>query len=171
MTDANGITLRTWRPADRDAIALHANNYNVWINLNNHFPRPYRRADADAWIQRCAAEGENPSHFAIDYQGAAIGGIGFEALRDVNFLTADVGYWLGEPFWGKGFATAALHQLTAYAFEHSSLERLQAYVYAWNPASARVLEKAGYTLEGRLRRNFIKDGRVGDSLLYARLRE
>ena len=171
MTDVNGIALRRWRPSDRDALAFYANNRKVWINLTDRFPHPYTQADAEAWIARCSAEAQNPTNFAIDFQGTAIGGIGFEILTDVYRLTAAIGYWLGEPFWGKGIATFALKKATSYAFSKFQLERLQAAVFEWNPASARVLEKAGYALEGRLRHNVVKDGRIGDSLLYARLRE
>jgi RimJ/RimL family protein N-acetyltransferase len=100
-----------------------------------------------------------------------VGGVGLEPMADVYRLTATVGYWLGEPFWGRGFATQALRALSAYAFSTFDLHRLEAAVFGWNLASARVLEKAGYSLEGRLRRSVIKDGRIADSLLYARLRE
>ena len=96
--------------------------------------------------------------------------MGFGILKDVYSKTAEIGYWLGEPFWGRGIATTALKETTAYAFAHFEIERLQAHVFEWNPASARVLEKAGYTLEGRQRRHVFKDGRIGDALLYARLR-
>jgi len=108
---------------------------------------------------------------AIDWQGEAIGGMGLEPHNDVHRLVADIGYWLGEPFWGRGFATQGLRAFTAYAFSTFDLYRLQATVFAWNVGSAKVLEKAGYALEGRLRHNIIKDGRIADTLLYARLRE
>jgi len=92
-------------------------------------------------------------------------------LDDVDCKTTEIGYWLGEPFWGRGIATAALKQTTEYAFQTFGLERIQAHVFAWNPASARVLEKCSYVLEGRLRHSIFKDGRLTDSLLYARIRE
>jgi len=101
----------------------------------------------------------------------AIGGIGCRLLDDVNCKTAEIGYWLGEPFWGRGIAAAALKQTTEYTFQIFAVERLQATVFEWNPASARVLEKTGYKLEGRLRRSIFKDGRLADSLLYARIRQ
>jgi RimJ/RimL family protein N-acetyltransferase len=170
-TASEGLTLRRWRTADIEALVRHANNWNVWINLKDRFPHPYTDADARAWIAHCDARTGEPTTFAIDWRGEAIGGLGLEPHTDVHRLTATVGYWLGEPFWGRGFATQALRALTAYAFSTFDLHRLEATVFDWNLASARVLEKAGYSLEGRLRRSIIKDGRMADSLLYARLRE
>ena len=85
--------------------------------------------------------------------------------------SAEIGYWLGEPFWGRGIATAALRAVTDYAFAQHDLVRLHAAVYEWNPASARVLEKVGYVLEGRLRKSVTRDGQTIDGLLYARIRE
>jgi ribosomal-protein-alanine N-acetyltransferase len=171
MAEAVEITLRPWRFSDKASLIRYANNRKVWINLNDVFPNPYNESHADTWLARCAAAQEPRTHFAIEFQGEAIGGIGFNVLSDVHRKAANIGYWLGEPFWGRGIATYALKQTTAYAFANFELERLEAGVFEWNPASARVLEKAGYALEGRLRRNIIKDGRMGDSLLYARLRE
>ncbi len=88
-------------------------------------------------------------------------------FTDVNRLTAEIGYWLGEPFWGRGFATVAVKAVTEYAFATFDLQRVQATVFEWNPASARVLERAGYTFEGRLRSSIVKSGRIGDALMYA----
>jgi len=92
-------------------------------------------------------------------------------LSDVHRLTADIGYWIGEPHWGSGIASAAVVEMTRYAFAEFPLQRLQALVFEWNPASRRVLEKAGYTLEARLARCIIKDGRLGNAYLYARLHD
>jgi RimJ/RimL family protein N-acetyltransferase len=91
--------------------------------------------------------------------------------EDLRAGTAEIGYWLGEPFWGRGIATAAVAAFTAHAFADLGLRRVFARVLEWNPASARVLEKCGYALEGRLRRSALKDGKVADELLYARLPE
>jgi RimJ/RimL family protein N-acetyltransferase len=111
-----------------------------------------------------------PVNFALEVGGTAVGGIGIDLLDDVFERTAGVGYWVAQPFWGRGIATAALEFITHYAFSSLPVDRLQAGVFEWNPASARVLEKAGFVQEGRLRRAVIKDGRVGDLLLYGRLR-
>jgi len=170
-TDMDGVTLRRWRARDIDGLVRFANNRNVWINLKDRFPYPYTEADARAWIAHCEARTGDPTTFAIDLAGVAVGGIGLELHGDVYRVTATVGYWLAEPFWGRGITTAAVKALSTYAFTSFDLHRLQADVFDWNRASARVLEKAGYTLEARLRRNIIKDGRIADTLLYARLRD
>jgi RimJ/RimL family protein N-acetyltransferase len=149
----------------------YANNRKIWLNLRDIFPHPYTQAEAEQWIVIRESSGGPATNFAIELQGEAVGGIGCRLLDDVHHKTAEIGYWLGEPFWGRGIATVALKQTTDYAFPTFSLERLQASVFEWNLASARVLEKAGYVLEGRLRRSIFKDGRLADSLLYARLRQ
>jgi RimJ/RimL family protein N-acetyltransferase len=168
---AHGLTLRPWRAADRDALIAAANNRAIWLNLQDRFPHPYTAAEAEAWLAHCEAEAGQPTRFAIEVAGAAVGGVGFARGTDVHRLTAEIGYWLAEPMWGNGLATTALTAATAYAFATFDLVRLQASVFEWNPASARVLEKAGYTFEGRRRRDIVKAGRIGDSLMYAKLRD
>jgi RimJ/RimL family protein N-acetyltransferase len=162
-------TLRPWRKDDEISLARHANNRKVSGNMRDIFPFPYTAADATAWIDRVS--GESPTqNFAIAVDGAGVGGISVMPREDVYRQSAEVGYWLGEPFWGRGIATEALRAITDYAFATFPVIRLEAGVFGWNPASARVLEKAGYTLEGRLRQAVTKDGRVGDRLIYGLLR-
>jgi ribosomal-protein-alanine N-acetyltransferase len=156
--------------SDIDALVRYANNRNVWITLRDRIPYPYTTADAEAWITFNDQQGEPVHNFAIELKGEAIGAIGFEPKSDVRRLTAEIGYWIGEPFWGRGIATAVLERATAYGFATLRLERIQASVYEGNLASARVLEKVGYTFEGRLRRSIFKDGKMLDSYLYARIR-
>lgn len=165
------IVLRRWAPTDADALARLADNRSIWLNLKDRFPHPYARTDAEAWIAHCQAETGSPTQFAIALDGVAIGGIGLEPMSDVHRLTAEIGYWIGEPYWGKGIASAAVIEMTRYAFAEFPLARLQAMVFEWNPASRRVLEKAGYMLEARLARWIIKDARLVDAFLYARLRD
>jgi RimJ/RimL family protein N-acetyltransferase len=163
--------LRRWRMDDLDSLVRYANNLNVWRNLRDRFPHPYTRARGEEWLTRQSQAREPLMNFVIDFAGECVGGIGFERFEDVNRLTAEIGYWVAEPFWGRGLATRALCEATDHAFEHFELERLQATVFEWNVASARVLEKCGYALEARLQRNIIKDGRIGDTLVYARFRQ
>ena len=111
------------------------------------------------------------TNFAIASATEAIGGIGLELGRDVHRRSANVGYWLGEPYWGRGIATGALRAFTEFAFAEFDLVRIDANVYEWNPASARVLEKSGYECEGRLRRSITKDGQTIDQWLYAIVRD
>jgi len=166
----NEITLRRWLRSDIDALVRYANNRNVWINLRDRMPHPYTTSDAESWIGFCEQQGDPIHNFAIDLKGEAIGAIGFEPMSDVHRLTAAIGYWIGESFWGRGIATAAVERATAYGFATLGLERIQASVYEGNLASARVLEKVGYTFEGRLRRSIFKDGKILDCYMYARLR-
>ena len=161
--------VRSFTAGDIDAIARYANNRRVSIHLRDRFPFPYRRADAAGFLETVWAQ-QPESDFAIASAHEAMGGIGLHRQADVHRLSAEVGYWLGEPFWGCGIATLALRALSDWAFATTPLERLFAGVFEGNPASARVLEKAGYQLEGRLRRSVIKEGRLLDQLVYARLR-
>jgi [ribosomal protein S5]-alanine N-acetyltransferase len=171
MSGNGEINLRAWRRADIRSLIRYANNRKIWLNLRDIFPHPYGQAEAERWISICESHQGPTMSFAIELQGEAIGGISYRLLDDVNCKTGVIGYWLGEPFWGRGIATNALKQTTDYAFRTSSLERVEATVFEWNPASARVLEKAGYLFEGRLRHSIFKDGRLGDCLLYARIRD
>jgi len=162
--------VRSWRWDDQEALVRHANNRRVWINLKDRFPHPYTLADAQDWLLR-AEQMKPESHFAITVDGAAAGGIGLTFQQDVYRRSAEIGYWLGEEFWGRGIATVCLRAVTDYAFAQFGLCRLYAGVFEWNPASMRVLEKAGYLLEGRLRQSVTKDGKTIDQLLYAITRD
>jgi RimJ/RimL family protein N-acetyltransferase len=162
----NTCAVRTWRRTDADALATYANNRNIWINLRDRFPYPYTKRDARTFIG-WARQQRPEVAFAIAVDEVAVGGIGFVLNSDVERVSAEIGYWLGEPFWGRGITTEALTAVTAYATETHGLTRLYALPFAWNRPSCRVLEKAGYMLEARLRRSAIKDGRITDQLQYA----
>ncbi|MGH9388558.1 MAG: GNAT family N-acetyltransferase, partial [Vicinamibacteria bacterium] len=138
----------------------------IWRNLRDGFPHPYTLAHARKYI-RSASPKEPETRFAIAVEGQAVGGIGFVRSSDVERVSAEIGYWLSEAFWGRGITTEALRAVTRHAIETHGLTRVFAVPYEWNHPSFRVLEKAGYTLEGRLRRSAIKDGRIIDQLLYA----
>ena len=162
-------TLRPWRAGDEPSLERYANNRNVSRNLRDRFPYPYTAADAKEWIALAASRAP-VRDFAIVVDGGAVGGIGVEPKEAERRHSAEIGYWLGEPFWGRGIATEAVRAVTEYAFATFDIWRLEAGVFDWNPASARVLEKAGYSLEGRARHAVLKDGRVGDRLLYGLVR-
>lgn len=164
------FTLREWQPGDAESLAQQANNVKVWRNLHDSFPHPYTRADAESWIKQTAAA-TSGMVFAIVVEGKAVGGIGIHPGTDVHRRTAAIGYWLGEAYWGRGIATEALATMTEYVFSVFDFERLEAYVFEWNVPSTRVLEKAGYTREARLRKKVTKEGRTADCFLYARVRE
>ncbi|HVO74747.1 MAG TPA: GNAT family protein [Ignavibacteriaceae bacterium] len=161
--------IRSYRINDTEGLIKYANNRSVSINLRDGFPFPYTIQDAIDWIDFTIHQ-EPQTNFAIATQ-ELIGGIGITLQGDVHRKSAEIGYWLGEPFWGRGIITKALVAMSNYAFNNFDLIRLYAYVFETNPASMRVLEKAGYKLEGRLRKSIIKDGQILDQLIYALLKE
>ncbi len=168
---AGSTVVREWREADAESLALQADDRRVWLGLRDAFPHPYGIEDARRFIG-FARQKSPPTYFAIEVTGKLAGGIGYTQHSDVERIGAEVGYWLGCPFWGQGIATAALRLVTEHAFRANvELRRLYAVPYCSNPASARVLEKAGYECEGTLRQSAIKDGQVLDQWMYAILRD
>ncbi|MDE2893298.1 MAG: GNAT family protein [Chloroflexota bacterium] len=162
--------VRTFHPDDAEALARNANNRNVSRNMRDTFPYPYALSDAREWIEFATTQSPE-TNFAIAGDTDIVGGIGITLQSDVNRRSAEIGYWLGEPHWGQGIATAALKAMTDWAFAEFNLVRLYGEVFEWNPASGRVLEKAGYKLEGRLRKSIVKDDQIIDALLYANVRD
>ena len=162
--------IRSWRPEDIPSLVRHANNRRVWRNLKDRFPHPYTVSDAEHWI-RHATRAMPQTHFAIAIGGEAIGGVGLDLQTDVFRLSAEIGIWLGEVYWGRGIGTGAVRAVTEFAFANFGVCRVYAGVFEWNPASMRMLEKAGYSLEGRLRKSVTKDGQTIDQMLYAIVRE
>jgi RimJ/RimL family protein N-acetyltransferase len=164
--DCGLCVVRSWRPGDEDSLTRHANDRGVWLNLRDRFPHPYTRPDAESWV-RFAAAATPETNFAVAVNEQAVGGIGLVLHDDVERCAAEIGYWLGRAFWGRGLATAAVRGLTDHAFRARALTRVYALPFTDNTASIRVLEKVGYQLEGRLRRAAVKDGQVRDQALYA----
>ena len=162
-------TVRPWLATDATSLQRHANNRRVSIHLRDRFPYPYEMEQARTflnWILKQAS----PTVWAIDVGGEAVGGIGIELHKDVERVSAEIGYWLGEAFWGRGIGTEALVAVTAEAFKRFEITRLYAVPFADHVASVRVLEKAGYVREGLLRQSAIKDGKIRDQLLFAAYR-
>ncbi len=158
--------VRSWQPRDVTSLVTHANNRNISMNLRDRFPFPYTRRDGREFI-KMARRMKPESFFAIAVDGEAVGGIGFVPHQDVERVSSEVGYWLGEQFWGRGITTEALMAVTRYAIATHGFTRLFALPFAHNDASCRVLEKAGYVLEARLRKSAIKEGQIFDQLQYA----
>jgi [ribosomal protein S5]-alanine N-acetyltransferase len=163
--DCGICTVRPWQRGDEPALVRHANSREIWLNLRDQFPHPYTFEDAHAWVESASVE-DPPTHFAIVVR-EAVGGIGFALKRDIERVSAEIGYWLGTSHWNRGVMTSALRVVTDYAFTRFSLTRVFAVPYATNVASQRVLAKAGYVREGVLRRSAIKDGAVLDQVVYA----
>ncbi len=163
--DCGLCRLRPLRRDDAPAIARHANNPDVARYLRDRFPSPYSVDDALRFFEY-VEHARDECVACIEIAGAAAGAIGLQFRSDVERCSAELGYWLGEPFWGRGVITAAIRCFTAWAMPRFELTRVYAEVFADNPASARVLEKCGFARVGVLRKAAIKHGRHHDYILY-----
>ncbi len=158
--------VRSWSESDVASLALHANNPAIWRNLRDGPPEPYTPDDARAYINQVSKQ-RRETVFAITVDGAAVGSIGFTLGHNVERVSAELGYWLAEPYWGRGITTEVVRAMTPLAIAEHGLTRVFALPFVGNAASCRVLEKAGFTLEARLRKSAKKMGRVTDQFLYA----
>jgi ribosomal-protein-alanine N-acetyltransferase len=163
-------SIRHWSPKDADALQRYANNRKIWENLRDIFPHPYSLQDAKAFLD-FVTKARPVMDFAITNETEAIGCIGLRLGNDVHRHTAELGFWLGEPFWGRGIMTEAVTAFTPWAFRWFELLRIFAQPFASNTASVRVLEKSEFACEGRLKANVLKNEKLLDSLMYARVRE
>lgn len=161
--------VRDWQFGDEAALVVAANNRNIWRNLHHRFPHPFTQADAKGWFSLLAAMTE-PTHWAIEVGGVAVGAIGVDLGEGIYAKSGHFGYWIDEEYWGRGIMTAAVRSVSKYALSHFGLVRLEAPVFAWNPASMRVLEKAGFEREGILRKSVLKEDQLIDQVLYALVR-
>ena len=160
--------VRPWRMEDAEAVVRHANNINVARQLRDRFPHPYTRSNAIGFL-KAAVSSADPSNLAIEVNGEAAGGIGYVRGTDVERYSAEIGYWLGEQYWGQGIVSEALVLVTDHVFSVVNLLRLFALPFADNVGSIRVLEKAGYTREAILHSSSVKFGKPRDQALYARI--
>ena len=163
------VTIRHWTIDDLDNLVFYANNINVWNNLRNYFPHPYTTENGKEWLDK-VIEAEPILNFAIDLDGTAIGGIGIILNSDVYVMSAEISYWLGEPFWGQGIATEAVRQMVEYVFYFFDIVRLYAEVFEINKSSMRVLEKNGFYLEGVRRKAVLKNSKLMDDFIWVKLR-
>jgi [ribosomal protein S5]-alanine N-acetyltransferase len=161
--------IRAWKNEDLQELVLQANNVNVWNNLRNYFPHPYTEEDGKAWLEK-VVNALPAINMAIESDGQLVGGIGLILNGDVYIKSAEVSYWVGEKFWGKGIATEAVRQMTEYAFYYFDLVRLYAEVFETNKASMRVLEKNGYYLEGVRRKAVFKNNVLMDDYIWVKLK-
>jgi RimJ/RimL family protein N-acetyltransferase len=161
--------VREWTSADLPSLVHHANDREIWIHLRDRFPHPYLEEHGRAFLDLIARQ--SPARvWAIEVDGAAAGAIGLELFGDVERVSAEIGYWLGRACWGRGIMTEAVAAVTAEAFRQYDLTRIFALPFADNRASIRVLQKAGYWLEGRLPQSAIKDGQLRDQLMFGAYR-
>jgi RimJ/RimL family protein N-acetyltransferase len=164
-----GAILRPWQQDDVFSLARHADNPRIAACMRDLFPSPYTMDDARRFIAMATGR-TSCLLLAIVVQDEAVGGIGIHPLEDVHRGTAEIGYWLAEPFWGRGIVTDAVRALVPVAFERTGAARIQAGIFSNNPASMRVLEKGGFIREAVHRNAITKNGVLMDEVMYVRFR-
>ncbi len=162
--------MRPWREGDEESLAQQASNRRIWNNVRDFFPYPYTIRDASSWV-RSNKSYTQPNNFAIEVEGRAVGNIGFTVKDDIYRYNAEIGYWLGEDYWGRGITTEILPVMVRYIFKSFQVNRLFACVLEGNIASMRVLEKAGFRAEAIHRKAAVKNNQYLDEYIYAILRE
>lgn len=161
------FTLRPFQKIDLDDLVNFANNPNIAKFMTDQFPHPYQKEHGQAFIEY--ATKYNPIHiFAIDIYGKASGGIGIHPQTDIQSKNAELGYWLAEPFWGKGIITEAIRKMVDYGFQTFDINRIFARPFGSNKGSQKALEKAGFILEGYYSKTIFKNGDFDDELIFAK---
>ncbi len=169
ITGERGINLVSWNEAHFHQLYPLANNPKIAMNLRDSYPQPYTIHDARHWIEH-NQKFNPPQNFAIEFEGKLAGSIGSERGKDDLRTNMELGFWIGEPFWGKGIATEAVKIYTDFIFQKFDIQRIFAQVYDFNAVSMSVLEKAGYVPEAILKKAFIKNGNIGDIFQYVKIR-
>jgi len=165
----DNLVLREFVDTDITPLAELCNNKKIHDNLRDLVPFPYTEKDAGYFINIC--QNENPkTNFVIEFNGEFTGVIGLALQSDVYKLSAEIGYWIGEPFWGKGIATRAVGMMVDYGFTRLGLVRIFSGVFDYNKASQRVMEKSEFQLEGILRNSIYKNGKICHEYRYALLK-
>lgn len=165
------LVLRPWNYGDVPELAQLADNIRIWNQVRDYFPHPYTVKKAQEWVTM--QQGKKPvTNFAIDVDGRLVGGIGFLLKEDIYRCSLEIGYWIGEPYWGRGIATKAIEVLVAAAWkEYPDVVRIYAEVFPNNTGSCRALEKNGFQLESIRRHAVIKNGVIGDDMVWVRFRD
>lgn len=167
ITNEN-VTLREFNSDDKYRLAELANNPKIAINLRDGFPNPYTVADAENFLEKYD-EQESSLVLAIEYNGEYVGNIGLHKASDVYRLSAEIGYFLGEPYWNLGIMTKAINLICDYGFKNLDIVRIHAGIFEFNPASMRVLEKCGFQKEAVCKKAIIKQGKIYDEVRYVKL--
>lgn len=166
------LTIRKWRIEDKHDLANNLNNLKVMNNLRDGFPYPYTEKDAEEFINSMISADEDSTFaFAITLDDKVIGSIGVFRQDNIHCKTAEMGYYIGENYWGNGYVTDAIKQICKFVFDKTDIIRIFAEPFAHNVASCRALEKAGFQYEGTLRSNAVKCGRIVDMKMYALVKE
>ena len=164
------VGIREWKIEDKKDLSEILNNMNILNNLRDGLPYPYTEKDAEEFIKAIlSSDKEKTFAFAITLDDKVIGSIGVFRQENIHYRTAEMGYYIGEKYWGNGYMTEAVRQVCDNVFEHTDIVRIFAEPFAYNTASCRVLEKAGFTCEGLLKRNAYKNGNFVDMKMYARI--
>ncbi len=166
----DNIRLDSLREENLDALVAQANNKKIWMNLRDMFPHPYSIENGKGFISMVQNDKKN-IRFAIKYGDAFAGMIGLFPQDDVYKYNAELGYWIGEEYWGKGIGTKAVQLVCEYCFSETDLNRIFASIFSYNKASMRVLEKNGFQNEGIGAKAVFKDGNFYDEVRYARIKE
>lgn len=160
--------IRKWKLSDATDLAFAISNQKVQDNLRDGLPYPYTEQDAADFIQAMLSADETETFsFSITIDGKTIGSIGVFRQSNIHRRTAELGYYIAENYWGKGIMTEAVKQICEYVFNNSDIIRIYAEPFAYNKASCRVLEKAGFQFEGTLKSNAVKNGKIVDMKMYA----
>jgi ribosomal-protein-alanine N-acetyltransferase len=158
--------LRPWTINDLDSLVLNANNPFIAKFMTDEFPYPYSSENGKVFIE--FATKDYPIHiFAIEVEGKAVGGIGIHPQQDIMKKNAELGYWLGEAYWGKGIITKAISEVAEFGFKTYDINRIFARPFGTNISSQKVLEKSGFILEARIEKSIFKNGEYLDELIYA----
>lgn len=161
------VTIRKFRRSDKYRMAELANNEKISVNLRDAFPYPYAIADAETFIAGCISQ--NPVEvFAIEYHGQYVGNIGLHKQNDVYSKSAELGYFIGEPYWNRGITTRAVKLICDYGFKELDIVRIFSGIFEYNPASQRVLEKCGFEREALCKNAVCKKGKIYDEIRYAK---
>ena len=167
--DCGVALLRPWRSDDLENLVANASHADVSRGLRDRFPYPYTGDDGRAWLARAVDDSDRA--WAIEFEGAAVGGVSMHPGTDVHRHSAELGYWLGRRYWDRGLMSAVIGAFAPRAMSVFRLHRLYATVYANNPASMRVLEKVGFEREGVQKSAVVKRGELLDIIVYARTRD
>lgn len=165
---SGNIELRSFKETDAHQMAALANNKNISQNLRDGFPHPYTVKDAESFLQKYMYQNIE-SVFAIEYNELYVGNIGLVIGQDVYRRSAELGYFIGEPYWNKGITTMAVNLIADYGFNKLDLVRIYSGVFEYNASSQRVLEKCGFNREGILRKAVLKRNKIWDEFRYAKI--
>lgn len=169
VAKTDDVLLRYLEEADIQKLAEYANNEKVSINLRDAFPSPYTTAHARQFIEM--VNKQNPkTFFAIEYRGNYAGNISLSVGTDVYRNSAEIGYFIGEPFWNKGIATKAVNLMTRFGFDTLGLIRIYTGVFEFNTASQRVLEKCGFEKEAIFKCSITKKAKIYDEIRFAKIK-